>query len=338
MRWNMKNDFTHYLTKFFVEHLPSIKGLSTNTISSYKDTFLLFIEFLDNEKKTNIDILMIKDITKEIVEDFLNHLEIKRKNCIATRNQRLAAIQSFFNYLKYKDLSYLEQGSMIKSIPHKKSPTKSISYFTLEEIKILLNIPNTKLKNEYRDYVLLLFMYETGCRASELTSFKIKQVRFGQPTTVTLHGKGNKNRVIPLSSSFSNVLEKYIKHFKKANQDSYLFLSNQLKPYTSKGIEYILKKYVEIARNRNSNLFKDNYHNHSMRHTRAMHLLEAGVNLIYIRDFLGHSSISTTEIYAKTNPKIKEKEILSHAKFINAESKYSEDTKQKLTNMLKQKI
>ena len=181
-------------------------------------------------------------------------------------------------------------------------------------------------------------MYETGCRASELTSFKMKQVRFGQPTTVILHGKGNKNRVIPLSSSFSNILEKYILHFKKTNQDSYLFLSNQLKPYTSKGIEYILKKYVEEARERNSNLFKDNYHNHSMRHTRAMHLLEAGVNLIYIRDFLGHSSISTTEIYAKTNPKIKEKEIISHSKLINVESKYSEDTKQKLINMLKQKI
>ena len=88
----MKNDFTHYLTKFFAEHLPSIKGLSTNTVSSYKDTFLLFINFLDNEKKTNIDKLMIKDITKEIVEDFLNYLEIKRKNCTATRNQRLAAI------------------------------------------------------------------------------------------------------------------------------------------------------------------------------------------------------------------------------------------------------
>ena len=137
---------------------------------------------------------------------------------------------------------------------------------------------------------------------------------------------------------FSNILEKFILHFKKTNQDSYLFLSNQLKPYTSKGIEYILKKYVEEARERNSNLFKDNYHNHSMRHTRAMHLLEAGVNLIYIRDFLGHSSISTTEIYAKTNPKIKEKEILSHSKLINVESKYSEDTKQKLINMLKQKI
>ena len=206
----MKNDFTHYLTKFFAEYLPSIKGLSTNTVSSYKDTFLLFINFLDNEKKTNIDKLMIKDITKEIVEDFLNYLEIKRKNCTATRNQRLAAIQSFFNYLRYKDLSYMEQASTIKSIPHKKSPTKSISYFTMEEIKILLNIPNTKLKNEYKDYVLLLFMYETGCRASELTSFKMKQVRFGQPTTVILHGKGNKNRVIPLSSSFSNILEKII--------------------------------------------------------------------------------------------------------------------------------
>ncbi len=146
-------------------------------------------------------------------------------------------------------------------------------------------------------------MYETRCRASELTSFKIKQVRFGQPTTVILHGKDNKNRVIPLSSSFSNILEKYMQHFKKTNKDSYLFLSNQLKPFTSKGIEYILKKYVEIGREHNPNLFKDNYHNHSMRHTRVMHLLEAGVNLIYIRDFLGHSLISTTEIYAKTNPK-----------------------------------
>lgn len=333
----MKNDLAYYLTKFFEEFTTNVKGLSKNTIASYKDTFLLFITYLTDVKKICINSLSIKFITKSIVEEFLEYLEFERKNSISTRNQRLSAIQSFFDYLRYKDISYVNQTNEICTIPFKKAPAKNISYFTKDEIKILLNTPNQKIKCEYKEFVMLSFMYETGCRAEEVVALSLKQIRFNNPTTITVTGKGNKTRVIPITNAFSKTLEEYIKVFDVKKQDAKLFLSSHLKPYTTKGLEYILKKHVAKAKELKPDFFKGNYHNHCMRHTRAMHLLEAGVDLIYIRDFLGHSSITTTEIYAKTNPVIKEKEILAHSELVNVKSKYSEEEKEKLITMLRRK-
>ena len=331
----MKNDFNYYITKFFSEYLPSIKGVSKNTISSYRDTIVLLLEFIKTKKKMNINKLSIKDIDEIIIEEFLNYLETERNNSISTRNQRLAAIHSFYRYIQRRELSCFDLCSRILSIPNKKAPTKTLSYFSTDEITILINSPNTKCRDGFRDYVLLLFMYETAARAQEVADLKRKQLYIKNDSSfVILVGKGNKERMVPLSDELSKVLIKYLRTF-KIESDDYVFKNKWNEQLSTKGIEYILKKYIQKAHKSNLDKFNENYSNHSMRHTRAMHLLEAGVNLIYIRDILGHTSVVTTEIYAKTNPKIKEKQIMEHSKSLNTKERYSESKKKELLDFLK---
>ncbi len=306
-----KNNLEYYITKFFKDYLPQIKGVSNNTISSYKDTFVLFLSFLKEYK--NINKYTFDILKKENVEDFLLYLEEKRKNCIATRNQRLAAIQSFCKFLQYRELECFDKCSSIQSIPHKKVPTTIISYFSLKEIEILLNSPNTKTKNGFRDYVILLFMYETACRAQELVDLTYKQLKLDDNPSIYIHGKGNKDRVVPISDKLKKYLTHILKVFNIFNSEDVIFKNNQNNKFTTKGIEYILIKYVNACKKVYPEYFNNKYSNHCMRHTRAMHLLESGVNLIYIRDILGHSSVTTTEIYAKTNSKIKEKIIREYS-------------------------
>ena len=177
-------------------------------------------------------------------------------------------------------------------------------------------------------------MYETAARAQEIADLTLKQIHFKDYSYVILKGKGNKERNVPITEDLKEVLIKYIKIFHIEDQDDYIFENKNNNKITTKGIEYILKKYIEEARMKYPNKFKDKYSNHSMRHSRAMHLLEAGVNLIYIRDILGHKSVITTEIYAKTNPLIKEKQIIEHSKHLNVEDKYSEEDKNNLLEFL----
>ncbi len=177
-------------------------------------------------------------------------------------------------------------------------------------------------------------MYETASRAQEISDFQKKQL-FLNDNYVVLIGKGSKNRRIPITKELSNLLVKYIDIFKVDNEDSYVFQNVSNQKITTKGIEYILTKYVKECKEKYRDKFKSNYTNHSMRHTRAMHLLESGVNLIYIRDILGHSSVTTTEIYAKINPKIKEQQILQHSQNLQVKQRYSQKQKEDLINFLK---
>lgn len=332
----MKNNLNYYISKFFSDYLSTVKGVSKNTINSYRDTFVSLLNYIEEVKKMNISNLSLDSINSIIIEEYLSYLETEKKNSISTRNQRLAAICSFYKYLKNRELSCFEMCSSIQSIPSKKTLSKSLSYFSVEEIEILINIPNTKEKDGFRDYVLLLFMYETACRAQELADLTLKQLSLNEHSYVTLIGKGNKERNVPISRELQKVLIKYLNTFNINEYEQFVFKNKYNDKFTTKGIEYILKKYLEIAKNKYKAKFQNSYSNHSMRHSRAMHLLEAGVNLIYIRDILGHTSVTTTEIYAKTNPIIKEKQILEHSQNINTKQRYSESQKSDLLKFLQE--
>lgn len=331
----MKNkNLNYYITKYFSDYLPLVLGVSKNTISSYRDTFVLLLKFIKSKNKVNINNIPLNYLTNQIIEEFLIYLETEHHNSISTRNQRLAVIRSFCKYLKNRELSCFENCSNILSIPIKKTPKTSLSYFSVDEIEILINTPDSETKSGFKDYVLLLFMYETAARAQEIADLTLKQLYFKEYSYVILKGKGNKERNVPITDDLKEILIKYIKVFHIENEDDYIFKNKTNNKITTKGIEYILKKYVDKAKKKNSNKFKNHYSNHSMRHSRAMHLLESGVNLIYIRDILGHVSVTTTEIYAKTNPLIKEKQIIEHSKSLNVEDKYSEDDKNNLLEFL----
>lgn len=256
-----------------------------------------------------------------------------------TRNQRLAAIHSFFKYIQYRELQYYDLCSSILQIKFKKYSKTIVSYFTLNELKFLLSIPNKSSKQEYRDLTLMVVLYDTGARVQEIIDLKLKQLQLTDKPIVYLTGKGNKTRIVPITIDTKNILQKYITDNNISDSEANVFKNKHNRPLTRVGINYILNKYINIARNKRKDYFKNKISPHCFRHSKAMHLLEAGVNLIYIRDFLGHVSVTTTEIYAKANPEIKRKVIEENSSYLNiANSNYNEDKKYELLQWLKENI
>lgn len=331
----MENNLNYYIEKFFKEYLIKTKGVSRQTILSYRDTFKILLEYVKNNSKLNINNIKLNDIDSDLILQFLDYLEENKKNSISTRNQRLAAIHSFYKFLQIRELSCYNICSEILLIAQKKAPKKTISYFSLEEIEILLNLPNTLTKYGFRDYTLLFFMYETGARVSEVANITKDKFYFDESNSyVIINGKGNKERKIPITKNLEEMLYKYFSSFNIKNSD-YLFFNKFKSKITRKGIEYILTKYVTQCKSIYSDKFKENYSCHSMRHSRAMHLLEAGIDLIKIRDFLGHNSIVTTEIYAKVNPKVKQELISKYNQELSVSDKYTDKDKEDLLEFLK---
>ena len=214
---------------------------------------------------------------------------------------------------------------------------KTFDYLSVEAIKILLKQPRSDNIFELRDLALLTLMYHSACRVQEIIDLHVYNFRNNSTSTLCITGKGNKTRIIPLDEETVRILNKYIELYNLKNDD--ILFSNKVgNSLTRKGITYILKKYIDIAKLNNPELFCVNISPHGLRHSKAMHLLEAGVNLIYIRDFLGHESVSTTEIYAKANPEVRRKEIEKAPAFVITKSRFSNKNKNELLNFLKQVI
>ena len=332
------NDFSYHLTKYFSEYLPEQVAVSQNTLHSYRDTFVQLLEFYKSEYGLSPESLTYREFTPERIEHFLNYLEKHRGISISTRNQRLAALHSFFRYIQYRDPSGFEQCSAILAVPFKKAPVKPMTYMSLEEIRFLFSLPNQREDEQLRDLAILVFLYESGARVHELLDMCPKNIRFSATVVAELHGKGNKTRLVPINADAANIVRNYIRRCQRTDINEPLFVNRKGEKLTRAGIQYIIDKYVSIARNQRPDLFKVRITNHSFRHSKAMHLLEAGVNLIYIRDVLGHTSVVTTEIYAKTNPKIKEEQLKKHSAAVETAKRYSKKQKEDLIDWLKKNL
>lgn len=303
---NKQDNFTYYLTNFFTSYLLQ-KGVSYNTIKSYRDSFKLLLKFFLEKKNVAISKISMEQFNKKTIIEFLGFLENEKKNSINTRNQRLSAIHAFCKYVQMENIDFMHYFQEILDIPIKKAPQKIIEYLTPEAMKLILKQPNQKIKKEFRDLVILSVLYDTGARVQELIDIKVKDIRLDDASAILLHGKGKKDRVVPIMKNTKELLKEYIKKFEKQNEQ-YLFENNASKPFSRKGISYIVNKYSNLAR-KESSMIPLSMHPHQFRHTKAMHLLQSGVNLIYIRDFLGHVDIETTEIYAKYDIETKRKAI-----------------------------
>jgi len=305
-------DFSKALTDFLSRFLPAEKGLSKHTISSYKDTFILLLTFLRQERKISADKINLGTITRDVVVEFLTWIQTERNCCVATRNVRLAAIHSFFRYLQYSCPENMFEWQRILSIPVKKRDRESIGYLTIGGMKLLLEQPNTKTARGRRDLAMLSLMYDCGARVQEIIDLTPSMVRTDNPCTVKLIGKGSKARIVPLLDNQVTLLKAYMeekKLFEPYANKYPLFCNSKKEKLTRAGINFILKKYVESAREKDAVLMPENLSCHSLRHSKAMHLLQAGVNLVYIRDILGHSSIQVTEHYAKVDSRQKREAI-----------------------------
>lgn len=308
-----ETDFPKYLSYFLSKYLPGQKNASTHTIASYRDTFKLFLIFCEEERAIKPERIQMYDMTKELIVSYLNWLEERRGCTISTRNQRLAVLHSFFRYVQKESPGNLYELQKILSIPIKKHSKTMVPYLTGPEMQILLSQPDSSSYDGFRDMVLLSVLYDTGARVQELTDIKVKDVRLSSPAVITLHGKGSKVRQVPLMGKTSELLKKYLEiikyHSGIARTDNYLFVNQKKQKLSRWGISYILNKYVALSRKNPSFNVGFPVTPHVVRHAKAMHLLQSGVNLIYIRDFLGHVDCSTTEIYARADSEMKRRAI-----------------------------
>ena len=304
----MEYDFAYYLSKFLGKYLPGVVGASTNTISSYRDTFVLFLRFMKEDKSISAERIKLTAIEPQCFCEFLDWLETYRQCTAATRNVRLAAIHAFYRYLQYEAPECLDICQKVLAIPFKKTEQRVLNYFSLDGIKLLLTMPDTSTKNGRRDLALLSLMYDTGARVQEIADLTPQCIRFEKPATIRLHGKGNKTRIIPMMDAQVSLLKQYMteQNLQRTEAQPHPLFRNRCgEKLTRAGISYILDKYVSMARKTNPELIPDNISCHCLRHPKAMHLLQSGVNLVYIRDFLGHYSVQTTEVYAKADSRQK---------------------------------
>ncbi|MBZ9685336.1 site-specific integrase [Clostridium estertheticum] len=297
--------FIQQLGKYFEIYLPKTGGYSQNTISSYKDAFRLLFKFMDEIKGIRHYLIDYKHFTVELMEEFILWLEEERNYSASSRNQRHASISAYFKYASRREMDALSAFNRISAVPSKKTPSVAFPYFTVKEIGILLKVPDVSNRLGRRDQALLCLLYDSASRAQELCGVTVVDVRFGRPTRIKLHGKGRKTREIPLTDECSKLIKQYIKSQKLDNEDSHahpLFSSQTHEKMTTSCIRNIVEKYVGLARIKCPEMFREaNYSPHSFRHSKSVHMVEAGIQIIYIRDFLGHTTIQSTERYAKVS-------------------------------------
>ena len=300
------------MSKYLTEYLPGIQGVSYNTIASKRDAYILLLKYLDDTQNIKAEDVDIPLLTRETIIKYLEWLEKSRGSSVSTRNIRLAAIKSLFSYIQTQTPDYIYQCQQILSIPRKKEPGHTLEYLTVEGIKSVLDAVEASSRTGLRDLTLLSLMYDSAARVQEIADLSVNDFRAEKPSTLRLTGKGSKTRIVPLMSTTSDLVSKYISIYHPSYRGEYnvpLFLNRKKEKLTRAGIAYILKKYVKIAREKQPDLIPETVSPHGLRHSKSMHMLQAGVPLIYIRDFLGHSEISTTEIYARCDSEQKRKAI-----------------------------
>jgi len=293
--------FLDLLENFFTDYMPYSAGLSTNTIKNYKYAFRLLMEYLYNMKNINSDNITFKALDFETINGFLNWLEQDRGCGIATRNQRLTALSSFAAYAQNRTLDAAMFANAVDKVPVKTPAASPRTIFLLDEVAILLGLPDNSTEIGLRDCVLFNLMYASGARAQEICDLTVRGVHFQEDATkLTLTGKGHKTRRINIAQPCGVLLNYYITQRGISKQlDRHIFSSQTHEHMTTSCIKEIFKKYVAFAKAQNPMLFREqSYTPHSMRHTTATHMLEAGVPLMAIKNFLGHASIHTTERYA----------------------------------------
>lgn len=301
-----KTDFTKALTEYFATYLPTTCGVSPNTISSYRDAFKLLLLFFQEDRGISANRIELRFMTMSLISDYLDWLETTRSVSVTTRNQRLAAMKGFAHFIQYRYPEYMENCVDIINLRPKKHENTLIPFLTEDEVSVLLAQPVSSTRQGLRDLALLALLYDSGARVQELVDLKLRDIRLTNPAMVTLTGKGRKTRQVPLMKDTCKLMEKYIRSFhgEKSSGLDPLFYNEKRQALTRYGVTYILKKYAAKAA---PALDPQKISPHVLRHTKAMHLLRAGVNMIYIRDFLGHVDISTTGVYARIDAEMKRK-------------------------------
>jgi integrase/recombinase XerD len=295
------------LQTFFAEHLLHHKGVSYQTIASYRDTFRLLLQFVRDRTGREPSSLKLSDLDAPVILSFLNHLEADRHNATRTRNLRLTAIRTFFRLAALSDPENVGLATRVLAIPVKRTDRRLVGYLTRAEMEAILAAPDPKTWSGRRDYALLLTLYNTGARVSEIINVERRHLSFGATTYLELHGKGRKERTVPLWPTTARALKQRLEDLPDATPTAVVFPSARRERLTRKGITFILRNATTTAAVACPSLASKRVSPHIVRHTTAMHLLQSGVDITVIALWLGHESTETTHQYIEADLATKER-------------------------------
>ena len=308
------DDLGRRVHSFFDEYLTTQRNVSHHTLLSYRDTIKLFLSFASRRKSRPVVALGLDDLTADLVLEFLGHLEEERGNGIPTRNARLAALHVFFRHVAAHDPLRLDQCQRIVSIPAKRAAAKVVEYLEREELEAILGRIDRSHREGRRDYAMLTFTYQTGARVQEVLDVRACDLQLELPAKVRLWGKGRKERILPLWSQTADLLRALLEERGVDPRSTQPVFVNILgHPMSRWGFRHVLQKYAELAKTGSPPGSTKHVHPHMLRHTSAVHMLQAGVDPNVIRDVLGHASSETTWRYARINIEMKRKAIESYA-------------------------
>ena len=301
-------DFARAVTGFLTDYLPLQRGYSKNTILSYRDALKLFILFLTEEKGMLLSRFTLSGFNRVLIIEFLEWCR-NRGASVSTTNQRLAALKSFASYAQLEQIDYLAPLQGVQTIRSRKTEGKEIVFLNVDQMTVLINRPDVNTRAGLRHRAVLTLLYDSGCRVQELCDIRLSDINTGSNPTVKLHGKGNKYRTIVISDATGNLLREYVlRQRNSALQNQPLFVNRTGRKLSRDGVQYMIDKYTQEIHAENES-FPEHVHCHQFRHSKAMHMLAAGINIIYIRDFLGHEDISTTQIYSRADNRLKNEAI-----------------------------
>jgi integrase/recombinase XerD len=296
-----------HLQRFFAEHLAMHKHASPGTVASYRDTFRLLLQFMQDTTRIAPTALPVAAIDADAILAFLNHIERDRRCSVRSRNARLAAIRAFFRFVSLHDPACLGMATRIMAIPNKRFEKKLVGFLSRAEVKALIAAPDRRTCSGRRDHALLLTLYNTGARISEIIGLQRRQLSLDAGhASIQLLGKGRKERVIPLWDETARVLRGWLREIDDT-PDAVVFPSARNQPLSRDGADYILRRAVVTATVSCSSLANKSVSPHVLRHSTAMHLLQSGVDLAVIALWLGHESIQTTNVYITADLASKER-------------------------------
>ncbi len=297
-----------FVTNFFTHHLPAERNVSPNTTIAYRDALKLFLRFAAGRHRRKVDSLTMNDLNTDVVLAFLDDLESTRRNTVQTRNARLAAIHCFFRFVFDCEPSLAALCQRVLAIPVKKTVRPTLGYLTAEELENLLAQVNRTSNKGQRDYLLLTLLYDTGARIQELLDTKPADFQLTSPAFLRVLGKGRKERVCPLLPQTARVVLRFLESQGRKREDERpLFQNLRGGKLTRQGARYLLRTYITGAAKTMPSLDRSRISPHTLRHTKAMHLLQSGVPIITIKDVLGHADVKSTEVYVQTDPEAKRK-------------------------------
>ncbi|MYN64363.1 MAG: tyrosine-type recombinase/integrase [Acidobacteria bacterium] len=301
----LERAFPALLQDFFHRRLVAQRGASAHTIASYRDTFTLFLEYAAERTGRTPSALSFSELDAPMVLGFLDHLETERGNSPQTRNLRLAAIRSFMRYASLREPTLLPVAQRVLAIPVKRFDRPVVGYLSREEIAAIIDAPDRSTWSGQRDAVLFAVLYNTGARVSEMIRLRIADVLLERASSVLLHGKGRKERVVPLWKSTAAQLRRWLPRIDR-NPDAPVFPNRAGRPLSRSGVEHQLRVACRKAAERYPSLATRRISPHTLRHTTAMHLLQSGVDITVIALWLGHEDTATTHQYVEADLAMKE--------------------------------